>query len=59
MLAFGAEHMGWRAWDAYERDAEAQRRALPWRGRYALGVIVFVLIVAAAGVYLAAKIALH
>ena len=26
--------MGWRAWDAYESDAEARRRALPWRARY-------------------------
>jgi hypothetical protein len=26
--------MGWRACDAYERDAEARRRALPWRERY-------------------------
>lgn len=51
--------MGWRAWDAYERDAEAQRRALPWGGRYARGIVAFVLIVAVAGAYLAAKIVLH
>jgi ferric-dicitrate binding protein FerR (iron transport regulator) len=26
--------MGWRAWDAYERDAKERQRALPWRERY-------------------------
>lgn len=26
--------MGWRAWDAYECDAQARRRTLPWRERY-------------------------
>lgn len=26
--------MGWRAWDAYEQDAEDRWRALPWRERY-------------------------
>jgi len=26
--------MGWRAWDAYERDAEERRRTLPWQARY-------------------------
>jgi len=41
--------MGWRAWDAYERDAEAQRRAKLWRERYSWrGVAIFVLIVALA-----------
>jgi hypothetical protein len=36
--------MGWRAWDAYERDAEARRRALPWHA----GLLPFALIVALA-----------
>lgn len=41
--------MGWRAWDAYEREWEAQRRAKPWRERYSWrGVAIFALIVALA-----------
>ena len=32
--AGGTRRMGWRAWDAYERDEEARRRALPWHERY-------------------------
>lgn len=26
--------MGWRAWDAYEREAHQRWKALPWRERY-------------------------
>lgn len=26
--------MGWRAWDAYEREAHERWKALPWRERY-------------------------
>ena len=37
--------MGWRTQDAYDRDAEARRRALPWRQRYGWRVLVLVLIV--------------
>ena len=37
--------MGWRAWDAYEQDAEARRRVLPWRERYSWRAIFFVLTV--------------
>lgn len=32
--------MGWRAWDAYEREAEARWRALPWRQRYGWRALV-------------------
>jgi cell division protein FtsN len=39
--------MGWRAWDAYERDARARVRALPWHQHYShTGAIIFALIVA-------------
>jgi len=42
--------MGWRTQDAYERDAEERRRALPWWQRYNWpGVLLFALIVAALG----------
>jgi len=26
--------MGWRAWDAYDREARERWKALPWRERY-------------------------
>jgi hypothetical protein len=39
--------MGWRAWDAYEQDAEDRRRALPWRERYNWrGIIAIAIVVA-------------
>jgi endonuclease YncB( thermonuclease family) len=50
--------MGWRAWDNYERDREARRRALPWHERYNLpGVAVFALMVVLAVVFTWAKVA--
>ncbi len=45
--------MGWRAWDAYEREADERRKALTWRKRYnwrnigGIGVIVVI----AAGIW--------
>lgn len=45
--------MGWRAGDAYEREAQERRRALPWHQRFRWrGLAAFALIVAMAGVYL-------
>ena len=50
--------MGWRAWDAYERDAEVRRRALPLRKRYSWrGVLLFALILAIAAFFALANIA--
>ncbi len=43
--------MGWRAWDAYEREAHERWKALPWRERYdwrAIASVAIVVIVAAA-----------
>jgi nicotinamide riboside transporter PnuC len=49
--------MGWRAWDAYEWDAEERQRVLPWHERYNWrGLIVFALIVALAGTFLRAEL---
>ena len=48
--------MGWRVWDAYERDAKEHWRALPWRERYNWrGVAALALIVGLALVYLLYK----
>ena len=45
--------MGWRAWDAYEREALERWRALPWHKRYRWqGIALFTLIVGAAGAYI-------
>src|SRR5688572_11614942 len=50
--------MGWRVWDAYERDREAQRRALAWRVRYnSSAIAVFALIVALPIGFLGARVA--
>ncbi|MGE5536318.1 MAG: hypothetical protein ACM3W7_12480 [Acidobacteriota bacterium] len=39
--------MGWRAWDNYEREAEARRHAFPFVDRYDwVGAIVLTLILA-------------
>ncbi len=41
--------MGWRAWDAYDKEASERWRAMPWQQRYSLRrVLVFALLVAAA-----------
>lgn len=32
--------MGWRAWNAYEREAEERWRALPWREGHPLQSLV-------------------
>lgn len=43
-------NMGWQAWDAYETDAEARRRALPWRTRYSWrGMILIALLASVVG----------
>lgn len=50
--------MGWRAWDAYERDAKDRWRALPWAERYNWrGIVGFALIVAVAAMILWANVA--
>jgi endonuclease YncB( thermonuclease family) len=50
--------MGWRVWDAYERDREERRRALPWRERFAWGrLALLALAVALALAYLYASVA--
>jgi TRAP-type C4-dicarboxylate transport system permease small subunit len=47
LLRSGGWVMGWRAWDAYEREARARVRALPWHQHYShTGAIIFALIVA-------------
>jgi hypothetical protein len=38
--------MGWRAWDAYERDAQERWRALPWRERYSWRRIAILALIA-------------
>jgi len=46
--------IGWCAQDAYDRDAEERRRALPWRERYdwhALALFVLWLAVVAFGAW--------
>ena len=41
--------MGWRGQNAYDEEAETQRRTLPWRKRYNwFGLIIFALIIALA-----------
>jgi hypothetical protein len=45
--------MGWRAWDAYDRDAKDRWRALQWRERYNWRrIAVFALIAALAAMIL-------
>lgn len=38
--------MGWRAWDAYDREAHERWKALPWRERYKLSNIAAIIVVA-------------
>jgi hypothetical protein len=40
--------VGWRAWDAYEREAHERWKAMPWRDRfsprYMTGLIVLAIL---------------
>ena len=48
--------MGWRAWDAYDREAHERWKALHWRERYSWrGLVVFALIVGCVAAYVWTK----
>jgi hypothetical protein len=48
--------MGWRTQNAYDEEAEARRRLLPWRERYNWpGVLIFALAICAVAVWLVVR----
>jgi hypothetical protein len=48
--------MGWRAWDAYEREANERWKAMPWRDRFNPLYMTVLIVVAILAIILVATL---